>query len=565
MTYTLSKKTSLILLSVWLLLLTSAYIVVAQDTDSDEPLVTIEVTVEPFEVIFGPGSFNLMSTSSGLSNLSNYQAKLILSFDGTNKGQPDQWSHTYTMLVRQIPAARQLTIEKSGQVSEQVYMAEVEGTFYQRQGEANCVSSPIELEGAFAEMWEPVEFIDSVIGADEAGREMINDMVTNHYTFDERALGAPEISESSGEMWIALDGDYLVRFALVTSGDESYFGEGIEGTLTWDYQLTDINQPLEIQLPRDCPPGLLDVPLPPDASNVVRAPGIASFNTSAAVEDVLVFYQELAAASGGQATSQPAVAASSAIFGFTQEDQSLMVIISSETDPTRVIIFQLDDPALLAIADAVPDTSGTESSTQTPSGECVAEAGTMLMLPDASQVQTMSGVLSYMTATSVEDAVAFYEEQIATFGGQVTSPMPTSNMMAMLNATQGGQVFSITIIAMGNTTNVTITSASMNPLSPAAHCNSAQSQATMPQSATTSQNTPAICSVSSASGANQRSGPGTSFAQVGSLASGDHAAVDGQSVGSDGQIWWRLGEGVWVRSDVVNETGNCDSVAVVPP
>ena len=130
--------------------------------------------------------------------------------------------------------------------------------------------------------------------------------------------------------------------------------------------------------------------------------------------------------------------------------------------------------------------------------------------------------------------------------------------------THNGEVFSITIIAMGNTTNVTITSASMNPLSPAAHCNSAQSQATMPQSATTSQNTPAICSVSSASGANQRSGPGTSFAQVGSLASGDHAAVDGQSVGSDGQIWWRLGEGVWVRSDVVNETGNCDSVAVVP-
>ncbi|KXK24277.1 MAG: hypothetical protein UZ15_CFX003000333, partial [Chloroflexi bacterium OLB15] len=40
---------------------------------------------------------------------------------------------------------------------------------------------------------------------------------------------------------------------------------------------------------------------------------------------------------------------------------------------------------------------------------------------------------------------------------------------------------------------------------------------------------------------------------------------DGQAIGADGFVWWRLGEGVWMRSDVVDETGDCAGVRVVQP
>jgi WD40 repeat protein len=73
------------------------------------------------------------------------------------------------------------------------------------------------------------------------------------------------------------------------------------------------------------------------------------------------------------------------------------------------------------------------------------------------------------------------------------------------------------------------------------------------------------CTIATSNNANQRGGPGTNFDLAGTLAVGTSAAVDGQATGTDGMVWWRLGEGVWVRSDVVNETGDCEGVPVVQP
>jgi WD40 repeat protein len=73
----------------------------------------------------------------------------------------------------------------------------------------------------------------------------------------------------------------------------------------------------------------------------------------------------------------------------------------------------------------------------------------------------------------------------------------------------------------------------------------------------------AVCTISGPRNANLRGGAGTTFDAVGTLNVGVPAAVDGQATGADGFVWWRLGEGVWVRSDVVDETGSCESVPVV--
>jgi hypothetical protein len=72
------------------------------------------------------------------------------------------------------------------------------------------------------------------------------------------------------------------------------------------------------------------------------------------------------------------------------------------------------------------------------------------------------------------------------------------------------------------------------------------------------------CVVSNASRAvNQRSGPGTGFDVAGSLEAGVSESADGQASGADGFVWWRLASGGWVRNDVVDESGNCDSLPVV--
>lgn len=290
------------------------------------------------DVVFGPGAFNFLEPAAGLSDLSSYKATLSLSFDGTEAGQPSQWSKTYAMLVTLEPVARQLTIEKSGQVSDPdpVFMAEVAGAAYEWRGENACTATMLEPGDSLAEQMEPAGFLTGVIGAEEAGSETVNGVAANHYTFDERALGQLDLAQSTGEMWIASDGGYIVKYLLTTKGNADYFGEGIEGTITWDYALTDVNQPLTVELPKDCPAGMVDAPLLPDAADVVNVQGVLTYTTATSVADAAAFYQQQLPDLGWQLVADPVVAETLAVQDFTREDQQLSVTILVDEDGTTV-------------------------------------------------------------------------------------------------------------------------------------------------------------------------------------------------------------------------------------
>jgi uncharacterized protein YraI len=65
------------------------------------------------------------------------------------------------------------------------------------------------------------------------------------------------------------------------------------------------------------------------------------------------------------------------------------------------------------------------------------------------------------------------------------------------------------------------------------------------------------CEVSSSGTVNLRQGPGTNFNIAGSLNAGTVVGATGQAQGTDGIVWWNLADGTWVRSDVVNASGDC--------
>lgn len=292
------------------------------------------------DVVYGPGSFNYAQPAAGLSDLSSYKAILTLSFNGTEAGQTSQWSRTYVMLTDKDAAVRQLTMEKSGQVSdpEAEYMAEADGAAYERLGENACNANVIDPENSLGERLEPAGFLTGVFGAEEAGSETMNGITANHYTFDERALGQLEIAKSTGEIWVASDGGYLVKYVLTTTGTSDFFGEGIEGTLTWDYELTDVNQPVSIELPADCPAGMVNVPKLPDASNVVDEPGMLMYDTSSSLADAAAFYQEQLPDFGWELFGEPTITETIVLMDLIQGDQNLSVIITVGDAVSRVQI-----------------------------------------------------------------------------------------------------------------------------------------------------------------------------------------------------------------------------------
>jgi hypothetical protein len=297
------------------------------------------VANSPAKIVFGPGAFNFPDPQAGLAALSSYKVMLKYSFDGTRAGNAEQWSKTYIMLVSNEPSARQLTIETNGNIPpvDPVFMAETDGADYQRLGQNSCTAS-VTTKNSLAEWPDPAGFLISVIGADKAGTETVNDVATDHYTFDERALGGLGLVKSTGAMWVATDGGYIVKYVLTTKGDANYFGEGIEGTLSWDYELTGANQPVAIQLPVDCPAGMVNAPQLPDASNVRSVPGMLTYDTATKLADAAAFYQKQIPGLGWAPFGDPAIDDSTALLTFTQGDQEMTIIVIAAHGGTKVII-----------------------------------------------------------------------------------------------------------------------------------------------------------------------------------------------------------------------------------
>ena len=301
---------------------------------------TPAVTPTQAPLVFGPGAFIFPDTKAGLADLSSYQATLTLSFDGTEAGTAQHWSKAYVMLSSQQPAARQLTIEKTGDFPDldAVFMAELDGAAYQRLGQNACDATIIDPANSLGELMEPAGFLTGVIGAEAAGSETVNGVAADHYTFDERAFGSLPPAQSTGELWVASQGGYIVKYLVTTKGNADYFGEGIEGTLSWDYELTNANQPLAIQLPSDCPPGLPNAPQLPDAANIQNVPGLLTYDTASSLADDAAFYQAQLPPLGWTLMGDPILTDTTALLDFTQSGKQLTIIITTGEAGTTVTI-----------------------------------------------------------------------------------------------------------------------------------------------------------------------------------------------------------------------------------
>lgn len=253
------------------------------DSSSQEPIVEQEVT-------YGPGDFVFTDPTEALTSLSSYKATLIISFNGTRDGNPETWSATYVILTTTQPVARFITMDTTGTETARLIQIEMDGAQYKKSGDKNCVADSL-IEGQPFD--EPASFLRGVVGAETSGSDLTNGIATNRYTFDQRALGEQGITESTGELWVASEGGYLVKYLLTTKADENYLGEGIDGTVTWDYQINEINSITSIDLPADCPPALpQNIPMMQDATNVEDFFSVIDYQTASTPKDVIAFYEE---------------------------------------------------------------------------------------------------------------------------------------------------------------------------------------------------------------------------------------------------------------------------------
>jgi hypothetical protein len=296
---------------------------------------TFEATIN-----FGDGPFSFPDPQAGLDGLASYQATLVVSFEGTNAGKPSSWTTTYAMRSAKAPASRQATVDGSGDLAEppKVLITEVGGLSFEQDGQQPCTATVVAGAESAAQRLEPARFLTGVRGADPAGSEPVNGTPSDHYTFDEKAVGLSKQATSKGELWVATQGGYVSRYVLATTGTADHFGDGIEGTITWKYDVIDVNQPVTVTAPDGCPPGLVSAPLLADATNVDNSPGVLSFDTASSMADVITFYKNEIPKLGWKIEGDPSADAGGSTIEFSQGGTSLTVTAAPSATSTNVTI-----------------------------------------------------------------------------------------------------------------------------------------------------------------------------------------------------------------------------------
>jgi hypothetical protein len=111
-----------------------------------------------------------------------------------------------------------------------------------------------EMTNIMGQLMDMTIYVENPVAA---GSENVNGIDADHYTFDVKGLGkssGAEVTQSSGEYWVAKDGRYLVKYAVVLETRSA--PEGTEGAEVLHteiyYELSDVNAAVDISLPAEC-------------------------------------------------------------------------------------------------------------------------------------------------------------------------------------------------------------------------------------------------------------------------------------------------------------------------
>ena len=250
----------------------------------------------------GSGVYGLVSLDQSLSDLSSYRMRSEISFTGeTIDDDLFNWTVTWeTSSSEQPPASRlDITTEGLGPSSNisSMSLARVGGETYLAVSDAGCVSGDdIGFQSASVAAINPDTFLSGLNGATlVAENRLVNNTLSTVYQFDEEALPVWQNSPVSveGEIYLANAGGFVSSIDLTATGAADFAGFGAvqEGIFQLNVDISDVNEPLEIQPPLSCA-NRTDFPTPKDASDVAYFEDLISYRSKMTLVDMADFYRK---------------------------------------------------------------------------------------------------------------------------------------------------------------------------------------------------------------------------------------------------------------------------------
>ena len=208
-------------------------------------------------------------------------------------------------------------------------------------GASNCISfSAADKNSALTKGIFSPKSLGSLKDARYVGIETVNGIRTKHYKYDEKTTTLTAFGKVSGDIWVAIDGGYVVKDVMQWQGSAGMFGltTNAKGEGQWTWELSDVDKPIPIKPPENCGGASAGVPMLPDAKDKTTFGDMVSYSSATKLADAAAFYKKEMAAAGWKLEGDPVVAGNTNMLSFTKDAQKAQVIITAEQNKTTVVI-----------------------------------------------------------------------------------------------------------------------------------------------------------------------------------------------------------------------------------
>ncbi|HUV89985.1 MAG TPA: hypothetical protein VMY80_10050, partial [Anaerolineae bacterium] len=164
----------------------------------------------------------------------------------------------------------------------------------------------------------------------------VNGIRCRHYKFNETALVWRGFSKAEGEVWVAVEGEYVVKYTLQAEGKDPASGK--EGHLDWVYEIRDVNEPIPIEPPAGCGAAESEYPMMPDATDVSTMENVVMYTSASSLDDVLAFYKGQMPANGWSETGDSFTSEGTAMQSYTKEGVTVSLALTEQDGKVSVLI-----------------------------------------------------------------------------------------------------------------------------------------------------------------------------------------------------------------------------------
>lgn len=295
----------------------------------------------------GDNPLSLQDRQSGLDKLKSYRMRWQAQWSGADSGKTETASWDWLEEYSSEPKALHwvwhiVSQDESKSVDWEIW--QIGNTMYMQSkedgGDGQCTSfsSDDQNNQLTKGLFNP-SMLGSVKDAKYVGTDTVNGISAKHYKYDEKSAALFGATKVAGEIWVAVEGGYVVKETVAWSGGTGLFAQsGAKGDGKWTWELSDVNKAIPIKAPEGCGGAAADIPVMKDATDKTTFGDTLAYKSPSKLADVAAFYQKEMPAAGWKLTGEPEVSDEMAMMEFAKGDQKANIILSVDDDNVQVMI-----------------------------------------------------------------------------------------------------------------------------------------------------------------------------------------------------------------------------------